>query len=223
MNRSTGVHSMAGFAMAVGIAAFAEDKPSADGALPEVILFGDSIRASYHSGVRERLADVARVWSPQENGAHTAHTLKNLDKWLKDHDPAVIHINCGLHDMWLIDAETRRHSLEVYAATMRKVLEHLQAKTSATIILALTTPVNEASQASSGYGRVVRYESDIPRYNRAAAKVAGELGVAIDDLYTPLHQAGAETVLGPDGVHLSKQGVRVAADTVAACIRKSLK
>ena len=219
----TNVSSVAGFVVAMGITALAEDKLAADGALPEVILFGDSIRASYQAAVRERLAGNARVWSPEENGGHTANTLKNLDKWLEGRDPAVIHINCGLHDMWLLDADTRRHSAEVYAATMRKVLERLRAKAGVKIILALTTPVDEAYQASSAYGRVVRYEADIPIYNQAAAGVARDLGIAVDDLYTPLHRAGVKSVLGQDGVHLSKKGVGIAADTVAACIRKSLE
>lgn len=214
---------MVGFVVAVGATALAEDGAAADNRLPEAVLLGDSIRMSYQGDVRERLAGVARVWFPEENGCHTVHTLANLDKWLKGHDPAVVHVNCGLHDMWLLDAKTRRHSIAVYTATMRKVLEHLRATTAAKIILALTTPVDEAYQAGSGYGRVVRYEADIPIYNQAAAEVARELGIGVDDLYTPLCEAGVKSVLGQDGVHLSKKGVGIAADTVAACIRKVLE
>ncbi len=213
----------AGVASTAAITTLAADNAPPTQALPEVILLGDSIRMSYQAAVRERLEGVARVWAPADNGSDTVHTLKSLDRWLDGRNPAIIHINCGLHDMWLFDAEKRRHTVEVYAANLRKILARLREKTDATIIFALTTPVNEVNQASSGYGRVVRYEKDIPKYNKAARQVAADMGVPVDDLYTPLFQAGIKVVVGKDGVHLSPKGVEIAADTVASCIRELLE
>ncbi|NOY79489.1 MAG: hypothetical protein GXP31_00650 [Kiritimatiellaeota bacterium] len=212
----------AGMASTAAFTALAADTASEAKALPEVILLGDSIRMSYQAGVRKRLESIARVWAPKDNCSDTVHTLKNLDRWLEGRNPAVIHINCGLHDMWLFDAEKRRHTVEVYAANLRKILGRLREKTDATIIFALTTPVNENYQASSGYGRVVRYEKDIPRYNMAAKAVAAEMNIPVDDLYTPLFREGIDSILGKDGVHLSAKGVEIAADTVANCIREHL-
>jgi len=200
----------------------ADDDNQQKTALPEVLLLGDSIRMSYQAGVKRRLNGVARVWAPGDNCRDTQHTLGNLDRWLDGHDPTVVHINCGLHDMWLFDAEKRRHSVAVYTANLRKILLRLRKKTDATIVFALTTPVHEANQAASGYGRVVRYEKDIPRYNAAATELARELQVPIDDLYTPLFQAGIETTIGKDGVHLSDKGVSIVEEKVADCIRAKL-
>lgn len=211
----------AGLTMATG-SAYAGDKRSRKETLPEVVLLGDSIRMSYQAGVKKRLDGIARIWSPEDNCRDTVYTLDSLDRWLEGRDPAVIHINCGLHDMWLDDAGERRHSVAVYAANLRKILLRLREKTGATIILALTTPVNETNQASSGYGRVVRYEKDIPRYNEAAKQLARELHIPIDDLYTPLFQADIETSIGKDGVHLSAKGVDIAEENVANCIRNEL-
>jgi len=41
-----------------------------------VVLVGDSIRMGYQAEVATRLADIAEVWGPEENGGNSANLLK---------------------------------------------------------------------------------------------------------------------------------------------------
>src|SRR5215213_5814160 len=86
--------------------------------LPRVVLLGDSIRLGYAPLVAKKLEGVAVVVHPgMENCADTPTTLKGLDRWLGDVRPAVVHFNCGLHDLKL-DRKTKAYQVprEQYAA-----------------------------------------------------------------------------------------------------------
>ena len=194
-------------------------------ALPVVVLLGDSIRMNYQKTVAAELRGKATVWSPKENGAHSLFTLQNLEKWVKDRNAAVVHINVGLHDLFLNSKTGQpRHSLEGYSNNLRKIFEKLKELTDAKIIFALTTPVVEQRQASSKtYKRVVRRNPDIVRYNRKAVEIAQELGVRIDDVHAVAMEAGVEHVITGDGVHLSKMGIAVIGKQVANSVLSALE
>ena len=184
-----------------------------------VILLGDSIRMQYQKTVRVELEGKATVWSPKENCCHTRYTLERLEKWVKGRNASVVHVNAGLHDLYL-SAKTGqpRHSLEVYSANLRAIFAKLKELTDADIVFALTTPVVEARQVTSNYKRVVRGNPQIAAYNRRAVEIAKEMGVRIDDLHAVAMEAGAESVIGNDGVHLSRKGVAVIGKQVARCL-----
>lgn len=188
--------------------------------LPLVILLGDSIRINYQGIVRSELEGKAKVWSPKDNCAHSLYTLQNLEKWLKGQNPAVVHINVGLHDLFLNEKTgLPRHSLELYSENLRKIFARLKELTDAKIIFALTTPVDEERQASSKtYKRVVRHNSDIVRYNQQAAKIAKECGAAVDDVHAVAMEAGIDNVICDDGVHLTEKGKQVVGKQVARCV-----
>ena len=191
--------------------------------LPTVILLGDSIRINYQGTVKSELEGKATVWTPKENCAHTFFTLENLEKWIKGRNASVVHINVGLHDLFL-DAKTGlpRHSLETYSTNLRAIFTKLNELTDAKIIFALTTPVVEERQAASKtYGRVVRRNPLIVEYNRRAQgprEIAKECGVRIDDLHSIAMEAGAENVIREDGVHLSEKGIALIGEQVARCV-----
>ena len=184
-----------------------------------VVLLGDSIRKQYQRTVQSELKDKATVWAPEENCCHTRYTLDRLEKWLKDRNAAVVHINVGLHDLYL-NAKTGqpRHSLDVYSRNLRAIFAKLKELTQAKIVFALTTPVVEERQVTSGYKRVVRRNPQIVEYNRKAAEIAKEFGVRIDDLHAVAMAMGAGKVIGNDGVHMSKAGTAVIAKQVAKCV-----
>lgn len=200
---------------------FAQEK-----SLPQVILLGDSIRMNYQGVVKEALKGKAEVWSPEDNCRHTAYYLENLDMWLAGKSPDLIHFNVGLHDMFL-DAKTgkTRHSLETYEANLRKIVAHLQEKTDAKLIFALTTVVDEDLQAKSKtYGRVVRHNTDVVAFNAVARKVAAEMGVTVDDLHSYMEKIGPEKILTPkDGIHLSPEGCETMGKEVARVILEDLR
>ena len=187
------------------------------GALPVVVLLGDSIRIQYQTAVRSELKGKATVWTPKENCCHTAFTIEHLEKWVKGRNAAVVHINVGLHDLFINKRTNRpRHSLDVYAANLRTIFAKLKELTHADIIFALTTPVDEKRQATSKtYGRVVRRNSEIAVYNQEATEVARASGIHVDDVHSVLQNAGVQAMISDDGVHLSPKAVRPVAKQVA--------
>jgi len=192
--------------------------------LPLVILLGDSIRINYQGTVRSELKGKAEVWSPKDNCAHSLYTLQNLERWLEGRNATVVHINVGLHDMFLnAKTDQPRHSLEVYSTNLRKIFAKLKGLTDAKIIFALTTPVDEKRQASSKtYKRVVRCNPDIVKYNQRAAEIAKECGASVDDVHTVAMEAEIENVICDDGVHLTKRGKEVVGKQVARSVLSAL-
>ena len=195
----------------------AQEKGKQVKTLPLVILLGDSIRMNYQEAATQALQGKATVWSPQENCKHTLYTLQNLEKWLTDKKPAVVHLNVGLHDMFLATKGGQpRHKLEFYEANLRNIFAQLKHLTNAQVIFALTTPVDEARQAvSKGYGRVVRRSTDVARYNEAARRIALAAGARVNDLHAIAVQAGRDEILREDGIHLSDKGCAVLGKSVS--------
>ncbi len=193
--------------------------------LPLVILLGDSIRMNYQaagdSGLKGR-----RGLDAKENGQHTAFTLENLGKWIGDRKPAVVHINVGLHDMFLnAKTDKPRHDIETYSRNLRQIFNKLTRLTDAKIIFALTTPVDEQRQAASKtYGRVVRRSADISRYNVAAREIATSAGVSVNDVFSLAQKVGLDRILREsDGIHLSDFGQKAIGQQVAAEILAALQ
>lgn len=194
---------------------------------PLVILLGDSIRMNYQQVVKAELKDNARVWSPKDNCRHTAFVLENLDRWLGEAKgkPKVIHLNVGLHDMYL-NAKTgkTRHTLAVYEKNLRAIFTKLQKDTNARIVFALTTAVIEERQAKSkGYRRVVRKNTDINRFNAQAREIAKEMNIELNDLNAFMQRTGSAKILREsDGIHLSPEGCQLIGREVARVIAKVL-
>jgi len=185
------------------------------------VLIGDSIRMGYAETVRRELAGAAEVWDPDANGGTSENVLAHLDEWVISRDPDLVHVNCGLHDLRReFGAATAAVPLAEYTANVRSILAAIKDKTGATVIWAATTPVNE--QWHHENKPFDRFEADVAAYNAAAAGVAEELGVPIDDLFAAMEQVGGDKCLRPDGVHFTAEGYARLGEAVAACIRPLL-
>ena len=195
---------------------------STESNLPLVVLLGDSIRMGYQAVVVRELAGVAEVWAPAENGAHTKHTRARLAEWFADKQPAVVHINVGLHDMWLNEDGSHRHELPEYLAELKAILEWLRDRTEAQIVFGLTTPVDQDRQCASNYARVVRRNTDIPAYNGPTRALVESLGLGVNDLYAAVESVGVDQVIAADGVHFQPEGYEVLGKAVAQRIRAEL-
>lgn len=185
----------------------------------KVVLIGDSIRMGYQEVVRRELAEVAEVWGPTQNGGNTQNVLDHLDEWVISQAPSVVHINCGLHDLKKdFGAAQAAIPVEPYEANVRDILQRLSHETTATIVWATTTPVNEQwHHATKGFDR---FEADVAAYNQAATRVAKELGTLIDDLFAVIMDAGRDRCLRPDGVHFTDEGSALLGKAVAECIKR---
>ena len=189
--------------------------------MKRIVLIGDSIRMSYQEGVRERLADIADVWGPEENGGTSENVLAHLDEWAVRRQPDVVHVNCGLHDIRTEPGRDASVPLDRYTDNVRSILARLRAETDAAVVWALTTPVNE--ERHNRNRAFDRFERDVVACNTAASEIARELGVAVDDLHSAVVSAGTDNLLSDDGVHFTVEGCAFLADTVAACLRRVLE
>ena len=183
----------------------------------QIILIGDSIRMGYQDRVKECVKDWAQVWAPQENGRTTENVLEHLDEWIIARQPDMIHLNCGLHDLRKeFGATDAAVPLDVYTENIRTILNRIESECQATLIWALTTPVNEAWHHENK--NFDRFEADVRAYNAAATGVCEAWGVTTNDLYTVVNQAGRDKLLVKDGVHFNPKGRELLGDAVVDCI-----
>lgn len=192
--------------------------------MKNVILIGDSIRMGYQPFVAAELEGTATVWGPEQNGGTSRNVLENLEEWVLSRPEEVVHLNCGLHDIARDPDENgaisgTRVSLEEYEGNVREILSRIQA-TGKTILWAATTPVNQADHsARKGFER---YEADVDAYNCAAARVAAELNIRVDDLFAVVKGLGQSEVLLNDGVHYNEDGSKGLGKAVAAFLKSYL-
>lgn len=197
-----------------------EDQPG----LPRVLLIGDSISMGYTLPVRKMLNGEANVHRPPINCGPTTRGLENIDAWLGDGKWDVIHFNWGLHDLKYMGpkgqnladpsaADSRQQvPIDEYETNLRKLVERLK-QTGAKLVWRTTTPVGNGAR-----GRVT---GDSARYNKVAAKIMQEHGIAVDDQYTFALPRLAE-IQNKDGVHYNRQGSQALAEQTVAAIRQAI-
>ncbi len=192
--------------------------------LSRVMLIGDSIRMRLKNATgyvlhayRHLIGKVNLIHIPHNCGG-TRGLLGNIDDWLTA-KPDLIHVNAGLHDLVL--GRKRREPLTyqdipTYQNNLRSLFSKMT-DAGARVIWALNTPVDDEWH-SRGDRFVIRINSDVIAYNEASKDVAVGFNIPVNDLYTPLMEAGVRTVLLPDGVHLSHKGSVIAGKLVADAV-----
>lgn len=188
--------------------------------LPRVVLIGDSIRQAYAPLVQRKLQ--GRVEIVRTLASDSGHVLRDLDQWLVQVKPVLVHLNCGLHDLKL-DRETKKHQveLEAYQVNLKRIVERIRKDTSATLVFASTTPILDERHAKRNQP-FDRLEADVQRYNEAAAKVMRAVHLPIHDLHWVVEQGGAEKLLGGDGTPYTGERNERLAEAVADCILRQL-
>ncbi len=188
--------------------------------LPQVLIIGDSISIGYTQRVADLLGGAASVIRNDGNARDSGNVLANLDAWLDGEGAAVIHFNCGLHDI-----KTDRHSrsrlasIEQYRANLSGIVERLKA-TGAELLWATSTPViDRRHNAAKEFDR---HNADVEAYNAAADEIIRAAGIHTDDLYGATVAHGPEMMLSDDGVHMTEGGYSVLAEAVAESILKVL-
>lgn len=183
--------------------------------MKKVVLIGDSIRQiGYGSPVAERLSDEFEVWQPADNCRFAKYTLRGLWDW-KDgiRGADIIHWNNGLWDVSDLFGDGEFTPIDEYVDIMLR-LARLFLQRARVVIFATTTPVRPENPHNKN--------ETIGAYNEALIPKLRELGVVINDLYTPL----AEDVyrfISDDLIHLSDEGISLAAGLVESVIRTEAK
>lgn len=185
-----------------------------DPKLPRVLLIGDSISIGYTTPVRTLLKGKANVHRIPINGGATEVGLERIKEWLGDGRWDVIHFNFGLHDAKYMSPTEQRASREQYLANLRRLVEQMRAR-GAKLIFATTTPV------PPGIKPATRRFDSIPERNKLAVALMGELGVAIDDLYSVVLPV-MDKVGRPHDVHYAPEGYDLLGKAVAESIEKAL-
>ena len=182
--------------------------------MKQVLLLGDSIRMQYQKAVGEKLADIAEVSGPEENGRWSGYTLNSLRFWLPQlPSPDLVQWNCGLWDMG-DDYQEGRHFYppDLYEDTCRRICRILRkwtGKPDLPVVIATTTPTLHGDHG------------DILQYNDILKKVAQEENCAVNDLYSLVAPAKNEWI-GEDHIHLNPAGIEAAAEQTAAVLRREL-
>ena len=189
--------------------------------LPVVILIGDSIRMGYQAVVAREMEGVAEIWGPEQNGGNSANVLGHLDEWILAREAAVVHVNCGLHDLRKeFDTGEPALDLRAYETNVREILGRLKREFAGKVVWVTTTPVNEEwHHANKGFDR---FAADVDAYNKIASGIAGELGIQIDDLFAVIIEGGRDQLLRDDGVHFTEEGSELLGKAVADCIKAML-
>jgi lysophospholipase L1-like esterase len=197
--------------------------PGQDASLPRVVLIGDSIRLGYAPGVAKLLEGKAVIISPKQNGGDSSNVLKNLEAWVIQEKPDLVHINAGLHDLkHTKKTNTHQVPLPDYEKNLKAIVDRLQKQTRAKIIFATTTPILDERHAQRK-AAFDRFEADVKKYNAAARAVMQQAKVPINDLHQVVVEGGPADLLGGDGTHYTPSGNARLAAAVAASIQKHLK
>lgn len=188
--------------------------------MQRVLLIGDSIRLHYEPVVRQKLADEAEVFGPDENCETSRNVRARLSSWLKCYRPDVIHLNCGLHD---VRVDPGSASVQVppteYAENVTAIVQSAQ-RGGRVVIWATTTPVDEALHCANKMSR--RRKTDVSAYNASAVAAALKAGAKINDLHQVVETHGAQSLWQADGVHFNERGYRLLGGAVAREIRRYL-
>ena len=180
--------------------------------MKKIALIGDSIRMiGYGAPVAERLAPEMEVWQPDDNCRFAQYTLRGLWDWQDGIRGAdVIHWNNGLWDICQLFGDGPFTPMDEYIDTMLRIARLLKER-ARTVIFATTTPVRPENLHNSN--------EVIEAYNAALVPRLIEMGVVINDLYTPI-ASDVYKYICEDTIHLSKDGIELCADMVEAVIRR---
>jgi hypothetical protein len=179
--------------------------------MKKVVLIGDSIRMiGYGTPVAERLSDEFEVWQPDDNCRFAKYTLRGLWDWQDGIRGAdIIHWNNGLWDVCSLYGDGEFTPIDEYVEIMLR-LARLFKERASTVIFATTTPVRPENSHNNN--------ETIKAYNEALVPKLKEMGIVINDLYTPLSE-DVYKFISDDTIHLSEEGILLAADMVEAIIR----
>jgi hypothetical protein len=209
---------------------FVENNP----ALPNVLIYGDSISIHYTERLRAKLNGKANVYRLYCNGGDSGSFIGKMNKmqttmcdeqlvdpWTFEWD--VIQFNIGLHDLKYLDGNKldkvngkQVSSIETYKKNLKDIIVYLkELAPDATLIFATTTPV-----APEEAGRKA---GDSKKYNAAAREVlVAYPEIEINDLYAFTLPHHAEWGIAPDNVHYNEKGWSAQGDEVAGIILSAL-
>ncbi|HEV2710664.1 MAG TPA: SGNH/GDSL hydrolase family protein [Edaphobacter sp.] len=179
-----------------------------DPALPNVLLFGDSITRGYYPEVTKLLASRANCYLFATSAASgDPRLIHQVDDYfhMMPLKFAVIHFNNGMHG-W-------KYTEAAYGSSLPQLVEALQAKShGAKLVWATTTPVHAADSGGATNPR-------IDERNAASLRTMQRFHIPIDDQHALM---AAHDDLHNGSVHYTEAGSAVQAKQVQQTIEKLL-
>ena len=174
---------------------------------PRVLLVGDSITQAYYNSVSSQLREAATC-SKFATSACVGDPafLLQLNSLITQYDFAVVHFNNGLHGFGYTEEEYGAG----YEKALKAIKEYLP---SATIILTLTTPLQEGSSQS-------RLNPRVDERNQIVLRLAEAHDCQVNDLHAI---SKGHTEYYRDPYHYKEIAVTLQAKQVSQCILGSLK
>lgn len=177
--------------------------------MKKIALFGDSIRMNYAPEVIKILGDDFDVISPADNCRFCTYLQRmvfDMSDTIEGCD--VIHFNSGEWDVSDVVGDGLFTPIDTYVNTMVRIGSFLKTKAK-TVIFATSTPVTTHPQNNN---------ADIIRYNEAIVPEFKEMGIVINDLWTPLYADTGRYIRSDDGIHLTDDGIKLAGKIVSDII-----
>ena len=180
----------------------------------KVTLLGDSIRQiGYGTVVPTLLGEGFDVWQPKDNCRFAAYTLRGMYDWKNDMAGSrVVHWNNGLWDVCDLFGDGAFTPLDVYIDTMLRIAKLLTSRHEK-VIFAATTPVRTANPHNTN--------ERIKAYNAALIPRLTEMGIAVNDLFTPLYADIEKYIRSDDLIHLTDEGIALCGALTCEAIRKA--
>ncbi|MGH8193721.1 MAG: SGNH/GDSL hydrolase family protein [Woeseiaceae bacterium] len=209
-----------------------------------VTFFGDSIcvgqGVSIYQGWVTRIAkdlddygtEIGRgilVTNASFNGRTTRQALEDMPYSVQSHGVDICLVQFGLNDCnhWLTDKGLPRVSRGAFSENLREIVSRAIHFGAFRIMLNTNHPTDLDREVMPG--AVITYEASNRNYNEAIRALAPELDPRvrlqdIEDCFRRRIAAGTpiETLLLPDGLHLSEQGHRLYFDLVRPAIRAAV-
>ncbi|MEI7946901.1 MAG: SGNH/GDSL hydrolase family protein [bacterium] len=174
---------------------------------PRVLLVGDSITKGYYKVASDQLGEKATCarFATSACIADPAFHVQ-LEALLSQYTFALIHFNNGLHGVGYTEEE--------YQAGYKKALKSIQKHSPSTkLVLALSTPLNETSQANGLNPRITER-------NRIVSELAKTYGAAVNDLHS-ISKGHPEYYT--DAYHYKAVAIELQGKQVAEIIKAQLK
>ncbi len=210
----------------VGQSASAQEpaKPTAEPALPRVLIIGDSISQGYHKTLIKLLESKARVSRIAGNAEWTGTGVKKIDEWLGEEKWDVIQFNFGLWDMYGWRYKDEDRSPKAYEERLEKIVTRLK-QTGAKLIWATTTPACPEAEVTmlNQFKTEVIISAELEKeYLDAAARVMKKHDIEINDLHAVVKPKRDELLTAPDNVHYTAKGYEMLGKQVAEMILKAI-
>ncbi len=179
----------------------------------KITLLGDSIRLiGYGKKTEELLGSEFEVFEPEDNCRFSKYMLRGIFDWANQMEGSrIVHFNCGLWDICNLFGDGTFTTEAEYIENMCRIADILLSKYDK-VIFATTTPVSEKN--------IYNKNSDIEKFNAIITPVFKEKGIIINDLYS-LIASDIDRYISEDTIHLSGEGIEIAAMQVAEVIKKT--